>query len=133
MKRVLLCLLLGACGSTPTSSLSLGLTTSQLALSDLGSVLIVVLRGPKGCETINKLMSPLDDPELEVVAHALYPIDAESKQLKVPANQPLSVYVEAFTGPSGQRPAVGRGCSDVQGDGDETRITVELSEAAETK
>ena len=116
MRPMLLALLFStACGGGATvSSMQLALAPgSGLAPGDVGSVEILVLGGARPtCARALAPASPLDDPELEVVRHALFTVDGTAKHLTgIPAGEPLVFYAEAFQSPDGKRPRVGRGCA----------------------
>ena len=114
----LLALLVGAAGCGGESTVEpvrLALDTSSgLAPGDVGSVEILVLGGDRAtCARALQPMSPLDDPELEVVRHALFTVDGTAKHLTgIPADRHLVFYAEAFRSANGQRPRVGRGCAE---------------------
>ena len=69
-------------------------------LSFVGNHLIndLLLSGPRAsCMRALQPESPLDDPELEVVRHALFTVDGAAKHLSgIPAGDPLVFYAEAF-------------------------------------
>ncbi len=101
-------------GGGGATSVSMTMTAaSGLAPSDVGSVEILVLDGAMAtCDRALAPPSPLDDPSLMVVAHALFNADGTAKHLSVPAGQHLVFYADAFKSPDGGRPRVGRGCSE---------------------
>jgi hypothetical protein len=109
-------LVLLGCGGAPTVAavqMALG-ADSGLSAADVGSVEILVLGGDRAtCERALEPQSPLDDPELEVLRHALFTVDGTAKHLAdIPADQHLVFYAEAFRSPDGVRPRVGRGCTE---------------------
>jgi hypothetical protein len=116
MKWLALTLLVGCGGSSEgISSVSMALwTSSGLDPANVQSVEVLVLGGNAAtCARALQPVSPLDDPELTVVRHALFAVDGSAKHLGgVPAGQHLVFYAEAFKTPDGQRPYVGRGCAE---------------------
>jgi hypothetical protein len=109
--RALLFILLVGCGGAAVEERALRLETHGLAPADVGSVLVLVIGGERAtCARARAAPSPLDDPELEVLRHALFTSDGTSKKLAVPAEVPLVFYGEAYKAPDGQRPPVGHGC-----------------------
>ena len=89
-------------------------TESGLNPADVQSVEVLVLGGERAtCARALQPQSPLDDPELDVLRHALFTVDGSAKHLSgIPADRPLVFYVEAFKSPDGQRPRIGRGCAE---------------------
>ncbi len=117
MKAILALLVCAAgCVVEPTiESVEMAIdSTSGLQASDVGSVEILVLGGDQAtCVRALEPVSPLDDPELEVVRHALFTVDGTAKHLTgIPADRHLVFYAEAFQSPDGQRPRIGRGCAE---------------------
>jgi hypothetical protein len=109
----LIVLLCGCGGGGEVSSVSMGLSAgSGLDPAAVKSVEVLVLGGDRAsCARALEPNSPLDDPELTVVRHALFAVDGTAKHLGgVPANQHLVFYAEAFATTDGQRPYIGRGC-----------------------
>jgi hypothetical protein len=88
-------------------------TAGSLGMGDVGSVVLLVLEGDKAsCKRALEPASPLDDPELDVVRHALFTVDGAAKHLSLPADRPLVFYVEAYRSADGSGNRVGRGCSE---------------------
>jgi hypothetical protein len=116
MKALLLVGFLAAgCGADATvGEVQMALGGSGLQVSDVGSVEILVLGGDRAtCMRALQPQSPLDDPELEIVRHALFTVDGTPKHLTgIPADRPLVFYAEAFKSPDGHRPRIGRGCTE---------------------
>ncbi len=108
MRALWLIALLAGCGEAETA---IALRMSGLMASDVGSVQVLVLGGAT-CERVLLPMEPLDDPELELVAHALFVADGTTKRLTAPADRALVFYADAFKSPDGKRPRVGRGCAE---------------------
>jgi len=106
-------LLVGCGGAAGVDDMRLALdATSGLRASQVGSVVVLVL-GRADCARALAPHSPLDDPSLVVVAHALFTVDGNPKRLGgLPAGEPLTFYVDAFDSPDGRRPRVGRGCAE---------------------
>jgi hypothetical protein len=135
MRRLLLVTLLaGGCGAAESevSSMQLSLGSSGLMASDVQSVQVLVLGGPQAtCDHALQPHSPLDDPELTVVRHALFTFDGTARKLTgIPADQPLAFYVDAFATPDGRRPRVGRGCSEnTLEEGKSTGVSITLEAA----
>jgi hypothetical protein len=119
LATALVCGLLGGagCGAGPeAASASMGLTTSGLSESDIAAIEVLVLDGDgASCTRALRGGSPLDDPGLELVAHALFTVDGTAKHLSIPAGRRLVFYAEAFAsagvGPGAPgRTRIGRGC-----------------------
>jgi len=113
MRAVVLCALLAGCGNAPdVASAEMALSPSSgISPSDIGAVEILVFDGANaGCARVLTGGSPLDDPELVVVAHALFTIDGTPKHLAIPAGKPLDFYAEAFRTATPPRTRIGRGC-----------------------
>jgi hypothetical protein len=112
MRLVALLALLGcACGQVAVEEFPLRIETRALSPGDVGSVLVLVLGGERAtCDRVRATMDPLDDPELEILRHALFTADGTAKRLSVPADVPLVFYAQAFRSPDGKRPAIGTGC-----------------------
>jgi hypothetical protein len=113
--RWLLLLLCGCGGSAGVSSVQMALgTASGLDPARVKSVEVLVLGGDSAsCARALQPASPLDDPELTVLKHALFAVDGSAKHLGgVPAGQHLVFYAEAFESPDGVRPYIGRGCAE---------------------
>jgi len=113
--RWLVLLLCGCGGSAGVSSVQMALgTASGLDPSEVKSVEVLVLGGDHAtCDRALLPASPLDDPELMVLRHALFAVDGSAKHLGgVPAGQHLVFYAEAYKTPDGQRPYIGRGCAE---------------------
>jgi hypothetical protein len=137
MKRALLAaFLLAGCGDA-TSVTSVKMTmdaSSGLEASQVGSVEILVIDGPTAtCMRVLQPHSPLDDPELEIVAHALFTLDGTAKHLAgIPADRHLVFYAEAFQSPDGARPRIGRGCSEGQlAAGSSAAVSIVLTAASD--
>jgi hypothetical protein len=136
MKRALMALLLAGCGapsSAPSVKISMD-AASGLTASQVGSVEILVIGGASPtCMRTLAPHSPLDDPELEILMHALFTVDGSSKRLTgVPADRPLVFYAEAFQSPDGARPRIGRGCTEATlGEGQSAGISIVLTAASE--
>lgn len=126
-----------ACGDGAAPVTSVHMTMSQasgLSAADVGSVEILVLGGDRAtCARALQPHSPLDDPELAVLLHALFTVDGTAKHLAgVPADRHLVFYAEAFKSPSGQRPRVGRGCAEGQlAAGSSSGISIVLTAAGD--
>jgi hypothetical protein len=119
MKRALAAavFLVGCGGTSPPTSVHMTMDPSSgLQASQVGSVEVLVIGGARAtCMRALQPQSPLDDPELEILTHALFTVDGSAKHLSgVPADRHLVFYAEAFHGTSGQRPRIGRGCSEGQ-------------------
>jgi hypothetical protein len=120
MRKLLLvaalgCFAAGCGGVESVSTVQMALdTASGLTPADVGSVQILVLGGERAtCERALAPVSPLDDPELEVLRHALFTVDGSAKHLTgVPAGRPLVFYADAFKSPDGAPPRTGRGCAE---------------------
>jgi hypothetical protein len=113
MRALPLVCLLAACGPVePGVPVAL---RASLSAGQVRSALVLVLAGDGAtCDRALRLASPLDDPELDVVAHALYVVDGTVKRLGgLPADTRLTFYGEAFDNPEGRRPLIGRGCTEV--------------------
>lgn len=111
----LLLLLAGCGGAGPVSAVQMELgTASGLTAADVGSVQILVLGGERAtCERALQPVSPLDNPELTVVRHALFTVDGSAKHLTgVPAGEHLVFYADAFRSTDGSPPRTGRGCAE---------------------
>jgi hypothetical protein len=110
MRRALLALVLAGCGagSDVTSA------TMQLTADDAPSIAAVELLVFDGsgvsCGRALAAVSPLDDPGLDVVAHALFTLDGKPKHLALPAGKELVFYAEAYSSAGPGRARVGRGC-----------------------
>ncbi len=106
-------LLSGGCGAqAPVAETSMALGTGDgLQPSDVGSVLVLVL-GDATCARALQPVSPLDDPELEVLSHALFTADGAAKHLSLPADRQLVFYVEAYRSMDGSGAHIGRGCAE---------------------
>lgn len=86
---------------------------SGLHAGDVGSVAVLVLGGAQAtCDRAEQPHSPLDDPELQVLVHALFLVDGGPKHLSIPSGQHLVFYVDAYRSADGRRPRVGRGCAE---------------------
>ena len=120
-----------ACGGAAgdVASATMGLQTTGLAPTDVGAVEVLVLDGHgAGCARALTGGSPLDDPGLEVVAHALFTVDGTAKHLSIPANRPLLFYAEAFKSALAPRTRVGRGCvQQTLGAGASTGVMITIS------
>src|SRR5262249_40388329 len=123
----------GGCGGTSIEGMSVALSAgSGLDPADVQSVQVLVLGGDRAtCDRALQPHSPLDDPELVVVRHALFTVDGAAKRLSgIPAGEPLVFYVDAFKSPDGSRPRVGRGCTEATIDaGQSAMISITLQSA----
>jgi len=107
----------GCGGASPPTMLHMTMDASSgLQASQVGSVEVLVIGGPRAtCMRALQPQSPLDDPELEILMHALFTVDGSAKHLTgVPADRLLVFYAEAFHGMNGERPRIGRGCAEGQ-------------------
>lgn len=107
-------------------------TAAGLQPGDIGSVEILVLGGARAtCERAFEPEHPLDDPELDVLRHALFVVDGMPKQLGgIPANRALVFYAEGFRSPTGKRPRIARGCTEgTLAAGQSSGVTITLSAA----
>jgi hypothetical protein len=113
MMRALVFMLLCGCGvEAPVAETSMSLGTGDgLSPSDVGSVMVLVL-GNATCARTLQPPSPLDDPDVQVVAHALFTADGAAKHLSLPADRPLAFYVEAYRSADGSGARIGRGCAE---------------------
>jgi hypothetical protein len=118
----------GCGGDAAVGEMRLALT-GGLSAADIGSVEVLVLGGPSAtCARALAPQSPLDDPELTVVAHALFTFDGTAKHLAVPADEALVFYAEAFHSPDGERPRIGRGCAEGElAGGHSGGVTIDLT------
>ena len=111
------CALAAACGGAgggDVGSAQMGLQTGGgLMPGQVGAVEILVLDGAgASCARALQPVSPLDDPKLEVVAHALFTTgDGGPKHLAIPAGRKLVFYAEGYANPY-NRARVGRGCAE---------------------
>lgn len=107
-----LLLALAGCGAGgDVASAEMALSADDLSTSDVGAVEILVFDGAHaGCARVMTGASPLDDPGLELVAHALFTNDGSPKHLGLPAGKPLDFYAEAFRTAAPNRTRIGRGC-----------------------
>jgi hypothetical protein len=117
MRRALVvAFLLAGCGGggAELASAEMALAPqSGLSPSDIGAVELLVFDGANaGCARVMTGSSPLDDPTLLLVAHALFTIDGSGtpKHLAIPAGKPLDFYAEAFRSSAPNRVRIGRGC-----------------------
>jgi hypothetical protein len=112
--RLLVLLALAGCAVPDATATRMELHTEDgLGASDVGSVVVLVLGGSRAsCARALEPASPLDDPELEVVRHALFTVDGSAKHLSIPAGQRLVFYAEAYRSDDGSGARVGRGCSE---------------------
>jgi hypothetical protein len=97
--------------------------------ADVRSVEVLVLGGDRAtCTRALQPQNPLDDPELDVLRHALFTVDGSAKHLSgIPADRHLVFYVEAFMSPDGQRPRIGRGCAeDTLAAGKSSGVSIEI-------
>lgn len=114
MRRALLAFLLAGCGcgAGDVASAQMALGTSGLSPGDVGAVEILVLAGDDAtCAHVLALPSALDDPSLDVVAHALFTVDGAAKHLSIPAGRRLAFDAEAYRSAL-DRTRVGRGCAE---------------------
>lgn len=133
MRRALLALALAWAGCAgaggDVASATMALSTSGLSPADVGAVEVLVLGGAgASCARALAAGSPLDDPGLEVVAHALFTVDGTAKHLSIPANRPLLFYAEAYRSTVAPRTRVGRGCvQQTLGAGASTGVMIAIS------
>jgi hypothetical protein len=112
MRAIVVFMMLGCAAEAPVGETSMSLGTGEgLSPADVGSVLVLVL-GNAGCARALQAPSPLDDPELQVLAHALFAADGAAKHLSLPADRPLAFYVEAYRSMDGSGGHIGRGCAE---------------------
>lgn len=115
-RAALLALLVAGCGADdgPVASARMALgTAGGLGASSVGSVLVLVLGGAHAsCAEALGPASPLDDPDLDVLRHALFTVDGTAKHLSIPAGRPLVFYAEAYASSDGTPPVVGHGCAE---------------------
>jgi hypothetical protein len=107
----------GCGGGSDVASAQMALETdSGLQPGDVAAVEILVLdsQGGPGATCARALAgaTPLDDPTLQVVAHALFTVDGTAKHLSIPANRHLVFYAEAFHSTAPNRTRIGRGCAE---------------------
>jgi hypothetical protein len=131
MRGLLLALLLAGCGgATEVASAEMALSPSSgLSPGDIAAVEVIVFDAASGgCGRVLMGTSPLDDPGLEIVAHALFTIDGTPKHLEIPAKKALDFYAEAFATTAPDRMRIGRGCVDqTLGAGASTDVTISIS------
>lgn len=100
----------GCGGAADVASAEMRLSASGVP-STIAAVELIVFDGASGgCTRALAGVSPLDDPGLDVVAHALFTIDGTQKHLALPAGRKLVFYAEAFATTAPNRARVGRGC-----------------------
>lgn len=103
--------LAGCGGGADLASAEMQLSASGVPPSAIAAVELLVFDGSNaGCARALSGASPLDDPGLDVVAHALFTIDGGKKHLALPSGRKLVFYAEAFTTAAANRTRVGRGC-----------------------
>lgn len=102
----------GGGGADDVASAEMALSTdSGLSPNDIAAVEILVFDGANAsCARVMSGTSPLDDPGLVLVAHALFTIDGTPKHLAIPARKALDFYAEAFRTTAPNRTRIGRGC-----------------------
>jgi hypothetical protein len=131
MRRLVLAVTvaLGACGGGEPAAV--GLRLSGLTAAEVGSIQVLVLGGDEAtCSRALAPMHPLDDPELELVGHALFVFDGTAKRLGAPADRALAFYAESFMAADGKRPRNGRGCAETTlGAGRSTGVTITITAA----
>ncbi|HEY2745773.1 MAG TPA: hypothetical protein VGL86_14155 [Polyangia bacterium] len=131
MRGLALVLLLGGCGgATEVAEAQMALSPSSgLSPGDIAAVEILVFDAASGgCARVLMGTSPLDDPGLVIVAHALFDIDGTPKHLEIPAKKALDFYAEAFATTAPNRMRVGRGCVDQTLDaGASTDVSISIS------
>ena len=130
MRALALAAFLIGCGAAePIAETRMELhTASGLGAADVGSVMVLVLDGAKAtCTRALEPASPLDDPELAVVRHALFTVDGSAKHLSIPAGRHLVFYAEAYRSTDGQPPRTGRGCAEATlKEGSSTGVSITL-------
>lgn len=134
MRRALLALLLCGCGAADLASAHMSLATdSGLSPSAIHAVEVLVLAGGGArCPHVLSLPSPLDDAQLEIVAHALFTLDNEPKHLTIPAARRLAFYADAFDSTGPDRRRVGRGCAETElKNGSSAGVMITLSASAD--
>jgi hypothetical protein len=102
---------------------------SGLDPADVRSVVVMVLAGPQAnCKRALTANSPLDDPELEIVRHALFHVDGTAKHLSIPAGRKLAFYLDAYRSEDGTGSRIGRGCAEAELEaGRSTGVTITIS------
>jgi hypothetical protein len=127
MRALVLCWMCGCGGELPVAETAVALHTEGLQASDLGSVLLLVL-GNASCAHALLGPTPLDDPEIEVVRHALFPADGAAKHLAIPAGRLLAFYAEGYASGDGSGVRLGRGCTEATlQEGKSTGVTITIS------
>jgi hypothetical protein len=112
MRALAILVVLGGCGGGQVVSAEMALAGLQPA--NVGSAEVLVLGGPLAtCARALEPPSPLDDPELDVVRHALFAVDGTPKHLTaIPAGERLCFYAETYQSTDGSGPRNGRGCAE---------------------
>ena len=126
----LVVMLAGCGGATEVASAEMSLSTSSgLSPNDIAAVEVIVFDAASGgCGRVLMGTSPLDDPGLDVVAHALFTIDGTPSKLAIPARKSLDFYAEAFSSTAPDRMRIGRGCVDeTLAAGASTSVTISIS------
>jgi hypothetical protein len=136
MRRAwLLALLVGGCsGGAEIAAARMTMQTGGgLMASDVGAVEILVLEGEGAtCARVLTPLSPLDDPKLVVVAHALFANDGTTPHLSIPANKKLVFYAAAYRTAS-SRARIGRGCAEqTLAPGSSVGVTILISAEQQT-
>ena len=82
-----------------------------------------------GCARVMSGTSPLDDPGLVLVAHALFTIDGDRPSTwRIPAGKPLDFYAEAFASTTAAARASGAAASRQSlAAGGSTGVTIAIS------
>lgn len=131
MRALVLAMLLAGCGggADEVASAQMALMPSS-GVSSIAAVEILVFDAASGgCQRVLMGTSPLDDPALVLVAHALFTIDGTPKELRIPAKKALDFYAEAFATTAPDRTRVGRGCVDeTLAAGASTDVTISIDD-----
>lgn len=125
-------LLLAACGGARDDAVvraTMALSGASLDAASVRSIGLTVLGGDgASCPRALALSHPIDDPALEIVAHALFVLDGAPKSLRVPSGRALVFYAEAFRTADGERPRLGRGCAEATLTGPHADISVAITD-----
>jgi hypothetical protein len=127
-----------ACGGAEPDGVvraTMALSGASLDATNVKSVGVTVVGGAgASCPRALALAHPIDDPTLEIVAHALFVLDGAPGRpppsLRVPSGRPLVFYAEAFRSPDGERPRIGRGCAEATLNGPHADITVAITDGS---
>jgi hypothetical protein len=124
---------LAACGGEPDTVVraTMALSGASLDETTVRSVGVTVAAGDQAsCPRVLRTSHPVDDPKLEIVAHALFVMgDSAPASLRVPSGRALVFYAEAYRSPDGERPRLGRGCAEATLTGAQADISVTISDA----